>query len=192
MEKKAPALPSGHQPLRNALHPDEVDVVIQRVDAADGDARWSSGGTKPAQRWGWHASDHPTGTGLAYGCGRRHAQVFLQRTALLDPCGITRYDTDYWGASTRHRDPDAPQPGKRNTQHIERTPLDVTDPGHAVNPQDHRLFPIDPDAGHCPWGICQSLRVWAGDVQRESTNLQHDLFLYRWRGSYRTRGEICQ
>jgi IS1 transposase len=31
--------------------------------------------------------------------------------------------TGSWGTYTRHRDADAPQPGKRNTQQIERTHL---------------------------------------------------------------------
>ena len=34
-----------------------------------------------------------------------------------------KYDTDYWGAYTRHIDPDKHQPGKRNTQKIERKHL---------------------------------------------------------------------
>jgi insertion element IS1 protein InsB len=49
--------------------------------------------------------------------------VFLKRKALLEPFGITRYDTDDWGAYTRHLEADAHQPGKRNTQPIERQPL---------------------------------------------------------------------
>ncbi len=66
---------------------------------------------------------HHTGKVLAYVCGRRQDQVFLQRKALLEPFGITRYDTDYWGAYARHLDPDEHQPGKRNTQQIERKHL---------------------------------------------------------------------
>src|SRR5262249_20954676 len=42
-------------------------------------------------------------------------EVFLKLKVLLDPCGLTRYPTDYWGAYTRHLDADKPQPGKRNT-----------------------------------------------------------------------------
>jgi insertion element IS1 protein InsB len=49
--------------------------------------------------------------------------VFLQRKALLEPFGITRYDTDYWGAYTRHLDATVYSPGKRNTQKIERKHL---------------------------------------------------------------------
>ena len=49
--------------------------------------------------------------------------MFLKRKALLEPCGITRYSTDYWGAYTRHLDAEAHQLGTRNTQQIERKHL---------------------------------------------------------------------
>ncbi len=74
-------------------------------------------------RWLWHAIDHHTGTVLAYGFGRRKDAVFLQRKALREPCGLTRFYTDHWGAYTRHLDPDMHSPGKRNTQKIARKPL---------------------------------------------------------------------
>ena len=47
----------------------------------------------------------------------------MQLKALLEPFGLTRYYTDYWGAYTRHLDPDMHRPGKQNTQKIERTHL---------------------------------------------------------------------
>jgi insertion element IS1 protein InsB len=112
-----------NQPLLNTLHSDEVDVVIQRADEAEVDEMWSFVGKKTAQRWLWHAIDHHTGKVLAYVFGRRQDQVFLQLQGLLEPFGITRYDTDYWGAYTRHLDPDEHNPGKRNTQQIERKHL---------------------------------------------------------------------
>jgi insertion element IS1 protein InsB len=43
--------------------------------------------------------------------------------ALLEPFGITRYHTDYWGAYTRHLAAAEHTPGKRNTQKIERRHL---------------------------------------------------------------------
>src|SRR5438128_12463484 len=43
--------------------------------------------------------------------------------ALLEPFGITRYHTDYWGAYTRHLNATEHNPGKRNTQQIERKHL---------------------------------------------------------------------
>ena len=60
---------------------------------------------------------------LAYVFGRRKDEVFLKLKVLLEPFGITRYYTDSWGAYTRHLDVDAHQPGKRNTQKIERKHL---------------------------------------------------------------------
>ena len=60
---------------------------------------------------------------LPYVLGRRKDEVFLKLKALLEPFGITRYYTDYWGAYTRHLDADEHQPGKRNTQQIERKHL---------------------------------------------------------------------
>jgi insertion element IS1 protein InsB len=55
--------------------------------------------------------------------GRRQDEVFWQLKALLDPFGLTRYDTDHWGADTRHLDPDVHRPGTRHTQPIERPHL---------------------------------------------------------------------
>jgi insertion element IS1 protein InsB len=60
---------------------------------------------------------------LAYVFGRRTDEVLLQLKALLEPFGITRYDTDYWGAYTRHLDAAEHNPGTRHTQQIERKPL---------------------------------------------------------------------
>jgi insertion element IS1 protein InsB len=112
-----------NQPLLNVLHPDEVDVVIQRVEDAEVDEMWSYVGKKREPRWLWHAIDHRSGHVLAYVLGRRKDEVFLQLKGLLEPFGITKYYTDYWGAYTRHLDADAHQPGKRNTQQIERKHL---------------------------------------------------------------------
>ena len=84
---------------------------------------WSFVGKKKAQRWLWHAIDHRSGRVLAYVFGRRKDEVFLKLKALLEPFGITRYHTDYWGAYTRHLEADEHAPGKRNTQKIERKHL---------------------------------------------------------------------
>ena len=87
------------------------------------DEMWSFVGKKQDQRWLWHAIDHWTGKVLAYVFGRRTDEVFLQLKALLEPYGIRRFHTDYWGAYTRHLEPDVHYPGKRNTQRIERKHL---------------------------------------------------------------------
>ena len=98
-------------------------AVVQRVDEAEGDEMWSYVGHKDEQRWLWHAIDHATGVVLAYVLGRRKDEVFLALKQLLEPFGITRYDTDHLGAYQRHPEPDAHCPGKRYTQPIERKHL---------------------------------------------------------------------
>ena len=112
-----------NHPLSERLPPSQVEVVLQRVDAAAGDERWSFVGKKKEPRWLWHALDHHTGQVLAYVGGRRKDAVFLQLKALLAPFGITRYYTDSWGAYERHLPPEVHSPGKCNTQQIERKHL---------------------------------------------------------------------
>jgi IS1 family transposase len=78
-----------NQPLLNALHPDEVDVVIQRVEEAEVDEMWSYVGKKREPRWLWHALDHRSGQVLAYVFGRRKDEVqtpsLLRRWAPVCP-----------------------------------------------------------------------------------------------------------
>jgi insertion element IS1 protein InsB len=112
-----------NQPLLYTLEPSAVEVVINRVEDAEVDEMWSFVGKKAEQRWLWHAIDHRTGTVLAYVFGRRKDEVFVQLKVLLEPFGITRYHTDYWGAYARHLDPEEHAPGKRHTQQIERKHL---------------------------------------------------------------------
>src|SRR4029453_14246982 len=87
---------------------------------AEMDEMWSFVGNKGNPRWLWHAIDHHTGKVLASVFGRRQDSVFLKQKALLEPFGIARYYTDYWGAYTRHLDAAVHSPGKQNTQKIER------------------------------------------------------------------------
>jgi insertion element IS1 protein InsB len=105
------------------LNLDEVEVVIRVAEEAEVDEMWSFVRRKKAPRWLWHAIDHRSGQVLAYVFGRRQDEVFLKLKALLELFGITKYYTDSWGAYTRHIEVDQPQPGKRNTQQIERKPL---------------------------------------------------------------------
>jgi insertion element IS1 protein InsB len=90
-----------------------VEVVIRRADEAEIDEMWSFVQRKKEPRWLWHAIDHRSGKVLAYVFGRRKDEVFVKLKALLEPFGITRYYTDYWGAYTRHLDADEHEPGKR-------------------------------------------------------------------------------
>jgi insertion element IS1 protein InsB len=105
------------------LDPDEVEVIIRIAEEAEVDEMWSFVKRKKAPRWLWHAIDHRSGKVLAYVFGCRQDEVFLKLQALLEPFGITRYYTDYWGAYTRHIEAEQHQPGKRNTQQIERKHL---------------------------------------------------------------------
>jgi insertion element IS1 protein InsB len=105
------------------LDPDEVEVVIRIAEEAEVDEMWSFVRRKKAPRWLWHAIDHRSGQVLAYMFGRRQDEVFLKLKALLEPFGITKYYTDSWGAYTRQIKADQHQPGKRNTQQIERKHL---------------------------------------------------------------------
>jgi insertion element IS1 protein InsB len=81
---------------------------------------WSFVGSKSHQRWLWHAIDHRTGRVLAYVCGPREDDVFVELKALLEPFGITRFYTDEWGTYRRQLDPAKHTVGKQHTQKIER------------------------------------------------------------------------
>ncbi len=125
LKKKAPMLESVNTALLRTLHPAEVAWNLEHAGEAEAgmDEMWSFVGNKGNPRWLWHAIDHHTGKVLAYVFGRRKDEVFLQLKALLEPFELTRYYTDYWGAYTRRLDSDVHNPGKRNTQKIERKHL---------------------------------------------------------------------
>ena len=73
----------------------DIEVVVQRVAAAEVEEMWSYVAKKKAPRWLWHAIDHYSGTVLAYVFGRRKDAVFLELKQLLEPFGITRFYTDH-------------------------------------------------------------------------------------------------
>jgi insertion element IS1 protein InsB len=123
LKKKEEGLEAVNTALLRTLNPEKVAVDIAQAGEAEMDEMWSFVGNKANPRWLWHAIDHHTGKVLAYVFGRRQDTVFLQLKALLEPFGITQYYTDYWGAYTRHLDPEEHTPGKRNTQKIERKHL---------------------------------------------------------------------
>src|SRR6266404_1041953 len=124
LRKKEAALESVNTAFLRTHNPDDMAVAIERAgEDAEMDEMWSFVGHKGNPRWLWHAIDHHTGKVLAYVFGRRKDEVFLQLKALLEPFGLTRYYTDYWGAYTRHLDPEVHCPGKRHTQKIERKHL---------------------------------------------------------------------
>ncbi len=123
LKAKEGAIESVNQALLSSLSPDNITVVIQRVDEAEVDEMWSYVGNKGEQRWLWYAIDHTTGAVLAYVFGRCKDEVFLALKQLLEPFGITRYYTDYLGTYQRHLEPDVHCPGKCYTQQIERNHL---------------------------------------------------------------------
>lgn len=106
--------------MLRAMDPSHVDVIIQKVAEAEVDEMWSFVESKDHQRWLWHAIDHQTGQVLAYVCGTREDEVFLELKALLKPLGIMRFYPDGWGAYRRHLDPAKHTVGKQHTQKIER------------------------------------------------------------------------
>ena len=109
------------------LAPTQVEVEICRADelaqrrglTSERDAMWSFVGKTAEPRWLWHAIDHHRGTVLAYVFGRRQDTVFLERQSLLKPFGITRFDTDGWGAYERHIALEQHTVGKQYMQTIE-------------------------------------------------------------------------
>ena len=115
-----------HAVLAHA-EPEQIAVEICRADELEAprgrsselDERWSDVGKKANPRWLWHAIDHHTGKVLASVVGRRQDQVFLCLQALLEPFGITRYDTDGWGTYARHVDAEQHIVGKEHMQRIE-------------------------------------------------------------------------
>ena len=123
LKKKAAALESVNTALLRTLNPENVAVALAHAGEAEMEEKWSFVRHKGHPRWLWPAIDHHTGKVLASVCGRRQETGFLQLKALREPFGITQYYTDYWGAYTRHLDPEEHTPGKRNTQKIERKHL---------------------------------------------------------------------
>jgi insertion element IS1 protein InsB len=131
--QKEPDLPPVHHPVLASLHPAQVavesggaeELEVRRGLSAERDAMWSFVPAKAQPRGLWHAMEHHPGTGRAYVFGRRKDAVGLKWPQLLEPLGITNFDTDGGGADERHIEPKKPHVGKENTQHIERKHLNV-------------------------------------------------------------------
>jgi insertion element IS1 protein InsB len=121
--QKEAALASVNTALLRTLDSDEILMDMPQAGAAEIDEMWGFVGKQGNQRWLWHAIDHHTGAVLASVFGRRKDAVFVQRKALLEPCGITRSCTDGWGAYERHVEAEQHTVGKAHTQKIERTHL---------------------------------------------------------------------
>ena len=123
LQKQATALETVNASVLRPLNPAEVAWNLERAGEAEMDELWSFVGNKGHPRWLWQAIEPHTGNVLASVCGRRTDEVLLQRKALLEPCGLSRYSTDHWGAYTRHLAPDVHSPGNRHPQKIARKHL---------------------------------------------------------------------
>ena len=76
------------------LAPEQLDLIIPKVKEAEVDEMWSFVGSKSQQRWLWYAIDQHTGHILAYICGARENDTFIELKALLEPFSITLFYTD--------------------------------------------------------------------------------------------------
>jgi insertion element IS1 protein InsB len=77
-EKKAGGLSQVNTRVVEGCCPDAITVEVRRVEAAEGDERWSVVGRKAHQRWLWHAIDHVRGVVLADALGSRADAVFVE------------------------------------------------------------------------------------------------------------------
>ena len=62
--------------LLQRCDPEQVDIIVRKVEQAEMDEMWSFVGSKSQQRWLWHAIDHQTGQVLAYVLGSREDHIF--------------------------------------------------------------------------------------------------------------------
>lgn len=112
LRQQAAALESVNPARRRPLKPAEMAVDSQRAGEAARDERWCCGGkTGPPRGLGQALAPHP-GAVLASGVGRRNDAGLLPRQARREPVGLTRGETDHWGASTRQLDPAGPSRSK--------------------------------------------------------------------------------
>ena len=112
-----------NEPLLKSLVPEDTLVSIAKVEEAELDEMWSFVAKKQNQRWLWHAIDHHSGKVLAYVLAPHEDEAFLKLKELLEPFGISHWNTDGWGAYERHLNDKSHSVGKRNTQKIERKHL---------------------------------------------------------------------
>jgi len=101
--------------FEQATQEEGVEVIVQRVDAAEMDEMWSFVGNKKQQRWLWHAIEHVSGQVLVYVLAP-HTDAALQALMqLLTLFRVKRFYTDGWGGYTRLLDEDQHEVGKQYT-----------------------------------------------------------------------------
>jgi IS1 family transposase len=109
--------------LAQLLQAEPVEVVVERVEAAAMDERWSLVGHKKHPRWLWPAINHATGRGWA-DVRAPHTDAALESLMQrLKPFGMEQFYTDGWGGYTRILDDEQHEVGKHYTQKIERKHL---------------------------------------------------------------------
>lgn len=131
MKKKASELEHVNQPRCQGLHPEQVEVESCRSEELDRrrgrtselDDMGSFVRSKAPPRWLGQAIEHHTGQVLASVFGRRQDDVLLPLPQLVEPCGISKFYTDGWGAYARHLNAEQQQVGKEKTQKIESNHL---------------------------------------------------------------------
>jgi insertion element IS1 protein InsB len=141
-----------NQGVLASLKPAQVEVKLWRADelevcrglSSELDEMGSYVARKSNPRWLWHAIDHRIGKELAYVFGRRKDEIFLKLTELLEPFGITKYDTDGWGAYERHIDAEKHQHQSTNADEAVSAPHDL-------------LFEDGTEARFGDWAVRQSL-----------------------------------
>ena len=147
------------------LNPEQVEVEIWRSDelevrrglSSELDEMWSFVQAKAHPRWLWHAIDHHTGQVLAYVFGRRKDAVFLRLQELLEPFGITKYDTDGWGGlRAAYRCRAASRGEGEHTENREQA-HQSTDPHQAVGASYAVLFQDGTDARSGHWALHESV-----------------------------------
>jgi insertion element IS1 protein InsB len=135
-----------------SLNPEQVEAELWCADELEVRRRLSSEldeigsyvARKSNPRWLRHGIDHRTGKVLAYVFGRRKDEVFLKLKELLEPFGITTYDTDGWGAYERHIDAEKHQHQSTNSDEAISAPHDL-------------LFADGTDARFGDWAVRKSL-----------------------------------
>ena len=65
LKKKELGLTQGNENLLKRLAPEQIDVILSKVEEAEVDEMWSFVESKSQQRWLWHAINHRTGQILA-------------------------------------------------------------------------------------------------------------------------------
>ena len=98
-----PRLQAFDEPLRAQVDwvfhlPPRAGEISEQQTTIERDEMWRDVGSKANQRGLWQAIDRATSEVLAYGLGPRQDEVFLELTGLLEPFGITHFNTDDWGA----------------------------------------------------------------------------------------------